>query len=138
MLIAGLLAWVLKEPVGATAARTHQFWAVAAEAGLAALFILSLETVVFAFIPVRFLEGYKVAAWSRAVWAALFALGLFAFVQVLLRPGMGYVANTKSTSELLVVALFVGLGLVSVAFWAYLRFRPAAARPERRYSAARN
>ena len=129
MLLAGLLAWVLKAPVGEVAARTNAFWAVTAEAALAALFVMALETLVFAFIPLRFLEGSKVTAWSRAVWAAIFAIGLFAFIHVLLRPGTGYVSDTHSTPEVVVVALFLGFGLFSVAFWAYFRFRPASWAP---------
>ncbi|HEX3711692.1 MAG TPA: FGLLP motif-containing membrane protein, partial [Trebonia sp.] len=120
----GLLAWVARVPVSAAAARPHaSIWMVALEACLAAVTILGLETVVICLIPLRFVEGSKLAAWSRTAWAVLFALCAFAFVHILLRPDSGYVA--ASSSRWTVVALFVGFGILSVGFWAYFRFRPA-------------
>ncbi|MEA2588356.1 MAG: hypothetical protein QOH66_1283, partial [Actinomycetota bacterium] len=101
-------------------------WVVAADACLAAIFVAGLTTLVFSLIPLRFLEGTKVTRWSRKAWVALFAAGLFAFVHILLQqPSSGYVGHTQSNQKWVVIALFVGFGLFSVAFWAYFRFRPA-------------
>jgi hypothetical protein len=50
---------------------------------------------------------------------------------VLLNPttGAGYLADTTRTSFFTLVALLVVFGVVSVAFWAWFRFRPNALRP---------
>ena len=126
ILIIGLVTWAARAPVAAAAAREGAgFWVIVADACLAAIFVAGLETLVFSLIPLRFLEGTKVTRWSRAVWVALFASGLFAFVHILLQPSSGYVGHTQSGQKWVVIALFVGFGLLSIGFWAYFRFRPA-------------
>jgi hypothetical protein len=122
--VLSIAAWVARVPVAGAAARPNaSIWIVALEACLAAISILGLETVVICLIPVRFVEGSKLAAWSRTAWALVFGLCAFAFVHILLRPDSGYVA--ASSSRWTVLVLFLGFGLLSVGFWAYFRFRPA-------------
>jgi hypothetical protein len=126
ILIIGLVTWAARAPVAAAAARQGAgFWVVAADACLAAIFVAGLTTLVFSLIPLRFLEGTKVTRWSRAAWVALFASGVFAFVHILLQPSSGYVGHTQAGQKWVVIALFVGFGIFSIAFWAYFRFRPA-------------
>jgi hypothetical protein len=126
ILIIALVAWGARAPVAAAAAREGAgFWVVVADACLATIFVAGLTTLVFSLIPLRFLEGTKVTRWSRAAWVGLFASGLFAFVHILLQPSSGYVGHTQSNRKWVVIALFVGFGLFSIAFWAYFRFRPA-------------
>ena len=132
ILIIGLVTWAARAPVAAAAARQGAgFWAVAADACLAAIFVAGLTTLVFSLIPLRFLEGTKVTRWSRAAWVGLFASGLFAFVHILLQPSSGYVGHTEAGQKWVVIALFVGFGLFSIGFWAYFRFRPARTHVER-------
>jgi hypothetical protein len=117
-------AWFARVPVTAAAAGENaSIWLIALEACLAAISVLGIETVVICLIPLRFVEGSKLAAWSRTAWALVFGLAAFGFVHVLLRPDSGYVASNASRAT--VVILFVVFGLVSVGFWAYFRFRPA-------------
>ncbi|HTJ74061.1 MAG TPA: choice-of-anchor P family protein, partial [Acidimicrobiales bacterium] len=118
----GILAWIARVPVAHAAAGPHpSLWAVGLEACLAAITILGIETVVICLIPLRFVEGSKLEAWSRTAWALVFGLAAFGYVHVLLRPDSGYVAPTSA--RLTVVVLFLVFGLLSVAFWAYFRFR---------------
>jgi hypothetical protein len=132
ILIVGLVTWAARAPVAAAAAREGAgFWIVATDACLAAIFVAGLTTLVFSLIPLRFLEGSKVTRWSRAAWVGLFASGLFAFVHILLQPSTGYVGHTQANQKWVVIALFVGFGLFSIAFWAYFRFRPARTDRER-------
>ena len=126
ILIIGLITWAARAPVAAAAAREGAgFWVVAIDACLATIFVIGLETLVLTLIPLRFLEGAKVTRWNRAVWVALFASALFAFVHILLQPSSGYVGHTEAGQKWVVIALFVGFGLFSIGFWAYFRFRPA-------------
>jgi len=118
------LAWWARVPVSAAAARPGAgVWLYALEACLVAVFLLGIESVAVGLLPMRFLDGRKVAGWSRAAWVALFGLALFAVVHVLLVPGSGYVNRTSNATELSVVLLYAAFGLASVAFWAYFRFR---------------
>ena len=83
-----------------------------------------IEGIVFALMPLRFLPGELVYRFQRWRWAALYALGLFGFVMILLNPATGYVPSQNSVPFVMAVALFVAFGLVSVLFWGYFRFRP--------------
>ena len=76
-------------------------------------------------LPLRFLPGAAVFAWSRRTWTALFVLSAFGFLHVLVNPQSGYLADTTRTPMLTIVVLFVVFGLVSVGLWAYFRFRPS-------------
>jgi hypothetical protein len=120
----GILAWVARVPVSAAASGPNpSIWLVTLEACLAATCILGIESVVICLIPLRFVDGSKLAAWSRTAWAVVFGLVAFGFVHILLRPDSGYIASTSS--RLTVIVLFVAFGVLSIGFWAYFRFRPA-------------
>src|SRR5437016_13156243 len=100
ILIIALVTWAARAPVAAAAARDGAgFWVVATDACLAAIFVAGLTTLVFSLIPLPFLEGTKVTKWSRAAWVGLFALGLFAFVHILLQPSSGYVGHTQANQK---------------------------------------
>ena len=125
ILAISVLAWFGRAPLASAAARPHAgFWVILAEACLTTLFVVGLESIVISMIPLRFLEGGKLTAWSRAAWLTVFGLGAYAFVHILLQPTSGYVADTAGASRFVVIALFVGFGVLSIAFWAYFRFRP--------------
>ena len=66
-------------------------------------------------LPMRFLDGRKVFRRSRTAWAALFFLGVFAAVHVLLRPGSGYVGSTSGEVRFAVMLLPL-FGVGSAAF----------------------
>jgi len=99
------------------------FGLVVSRTSLAALMVAGLEGVVFGLLPMRFLPGEPLYAWNRVVWGALLGLGAFAFFHVLINPASGYLSDTSRTPLLTVVALLIGFSVVSVAFWAWFRFR---------------
>lgn len=90
-----------------------------------------LEGVVFGLLPMRYLPGESLYRWNRVLWAGLLLIGAFAFFHILINSASGYLSDTSRTPLLTVVALLVGFSLVSVAFWAWFRFRPAPPTPER-------
>jgi hypothetical protein len=99
------------------------FATIVARTSLAALMVAGLEGVVFGLLPMRFLPGEPLYAWNRLLWGALLAIGAFAFFHILINPTSGYLSDTSRTPLFTVVALLVGFSLVSVAFWAWFRFR---------------
>lgn len=125
MLIAALIAWIalgllvdsgvqgLVTAIGSTV--------------LAAIMVAGLEGVAFGLLPIRSLPGEPIYRWNRIVWAALIGLGLFAFLHVLINPQSGYLADSSRTPLSTMLALLIGFGLLSVAFWSYFRFRPEPA-----------
>lgn len=125
-LAGSVLAWIARVPVSAAAAKPHaSAWLYGLEACLAAIFLIGIESLVVAMLPMRFLDGRKIMTWSRILWGFLLTLGLFAVVQVLLTPGSGYVGHTTDAVRWSVAALYVAFGLISFSFWGYFRFRPA-------------
>ncbi|MCV0402523.1 MAG: hypothetical protein K5924_02305 [Chloroflexi bacterium] len=99
------------------------FGLVVARTSLAALMVAGLEGVVFGLLPMRFLPGESLYAWNRIAWGVLLALGAFAFFHILINPASGYLSDTSRTPLFTVLGLLLGFSLVSVAFWAWFRFR---------------
>ena len=135
-LIVGVLAWIAWVPVS-TAAGTAGAGTgtLLLDSVLVAVFVTAIGTVVFGLVPLRFMDGAKVWAWSRTGWVALFGTAVFALVHLLLRPGTGFVSASTGWALILVIAAFIGFGVLSTGFWAYFRFRrpevaPAGLDPE--------
>jgi hypothetical protein len=128
-------AFFLRIPVSAAAAEPgSSIWWIGVEICLGLIFLWGIEGLAVGMLPMRFLDGRKVMQWSKPAWAALFFLGVFATVHVLLKPGSGYVGSTSDTVRFSVMVLFALFGLGSVAFWAYFRFRPQRWVPSRAIS----
>jgi hypothetical protein len=123
MLGAAAVAWLA---LGALPAGNTAFAATALRTALAALMVAGLEGVAFGLLPFRFLPGEALYGWNRALWAALLGVGAFAFLHILVNPASGYLADTSRTPLFTVIGLLLGFSLVSVAFWAWFRFRAPA------------
>jgi hypothetical protein len=136
-LAVALLAWVGLErihPLGSQA--DAGVVARLADAVLASIFILGVQTIVFGLVPVRYLDGDKLRGWSRVAWVGVYTAGMFLFVHVLVfnRQNVrseGGVSGFFSTLE-----LFLGFGALSVLFWAYFRYRPSRQDPAARQEEA--
>jgi hypothetical protein len=98
---------------------------------LAALMVAGLEGVVFGLLPMRFLPGEPLYRWNRVLWAGLLLIGAFAFFHILINPASGYLSDTSRAPLFTVLALLLGFTVVSVAFWAWFRYRPAGSGPDR-------
>jgi len=120
-------AWIARVPVSAMADEADPaLWALVLELVLGGIFLLGLESLVVDLFPLRYLDGSRITAWSRVIWTVLFAVAVFVLVHVLLSPGSGYVGKSENVGlRPVVIGLFVGFGLFSVAFWAYFRYRPS-------------
>ncbi|HJV09806.1 MAG TPA: FGLLP motif-containing membrane protein [Acidimicrobiales bacterium] len=118
-------AWFARIPVSDAAAQPGaSAWWIGLEAGLGLTFLWGIENLVVAMLPMRFLDGPKVRAWSKPAWAALLFLGIFGVVHVLLAPNAGYVGHTTGEVTIGVLVIFTIFGLISVGTWAYFRYRP--------------
>jgi hypothetical protein len=124
-LVVSVGAFFVRAPVAAAASRPgSSAWWIGLEVCLSLIFLWGVEGLAVAMLPMRFLDGRKIFRWNKAAWAALFFLGIFATVHVLLRPGSGYVGSTSGHVGIGVMTLFVAFGLLSVGLWAFFRFRP--------------
>jgi hypothetical protein len=123
--VLALAAWVGLGPVAHTADGPDPSFAVlGVDAVLASLFIGGLEGLLFGLVPLRFLPGSRVKAWSWPAWGVLMAIVLYVFVHVLLNPEAGYLGRSTTASVTVTLALFVAFAVVSALFWLWFRLRP--------------
>ena len=127
VLAASVAAWLMWTPVKhAVDHGRPNIVLLIVDALLAAVFVGGIESVVFGLIPLRFLEGASLWRWNRAAWLGVYVLAGFTFVHVLLHPGVAYPESPDQSAFVLAMLLFVLFGAVSVAFWAYFRYRRPA------------
>lgn len=117
----GILCWLVWTPFHARAYAGDPSWfAVLADAVLFWCFVLSIEGLVFALIPLRFLDGHLLRSWRLVAWLVPQVLiGAFFLYVFVLHGTRGDVGPGAIVRALLFFAIF---GLVSVAVWAYFRW----------------
>jgi hypothetical protein len=119
-----LIAWVARTPVVDAEATSSRLGLQVLDATMAAIVVGGIEGVAFGLLPLRFLAGEQVMAWSRRAWLALFGLAVLAFVFVVLNPQGNFVGSLSVGSVWSTIALVAGFTVVSVAMWAWFRMRP--------------
>jgi len=92
---------------------------------MVAVTVAGVEGVVFGLVPLRFLPGEPIFRWSKVRWGVPYAIGLFAFVWIILNPANGFATALDQAGFVTALWLFIGFGLVSVLFWAWFWLRPS-------------
>jgi hypothetical protein len=128
LLTASLAAWGLAVPVGRLA--EGGLPGVSALYGvLVAIFVAGLEGLLFTLVPLSFMDGSKVMAWSRAVWTMAFGLAAWLFFHVLINPGSAYLEALSSKKVLLMLGTLAGYGSLTVGTWLFFRWYPRESGP---------
>ena len=127
-LIVALAAWAALGWVRGDPAPLSGLGGLAVETALAVIVVGGLEAVAFGLLPMRFLAGQALYRWNRPLWAALFGIGTFAFLYLLVGPHTGYLSELPLSGLMAAFGVFAVFGAISVLFWSYFRFRRA--RPE--------
>jgi hypothetical protein len=91
---------------------------------LATLWVTGLQVVLFGLVPIRFLYGEKVLAWSRKGWLALYGTAMFLFVQTLFHPSSDEWGGFSTATMLVIAASGVVLLLGSLGFWLWVKRHP--------------
>ena len=124
LLAVAIVAWFLWIPVKHMAEEPDAgFLILMLDAMLAVLWVAGLAAIVFGLAPLRFFYGETVKAWSFWGWAAIWGTSVLMFVYTLLHPERGLYGSSEEASLVSVLALFIGFGLFSIAFWSYFRLR---------------
>ncbi|WP_140400113.1 hypothetical protein [Aeromicrobium sp. PE09-221] len=89
---------------------------------LTSLTIGGIGTTMISLLPVTFMEGRSIAAWSRTVWGCLTIVAVMAFCLIVAPLPDSWVEANEQT--LLWSVVFGAFGIVSIAVWAWFRFRP--------------
>ena len=126
VLVVSLAFWFAWSPIKSAAAASNAFPLVVLSALMASVFLGGITSLIFGLAPVSYLDGEKLFTWRRPVWIALFSVGLFLFVHVVLNAAAGTAHPGRNYA--VAIGLFCAFGVFSTAFWAYFRYRPASAR----------
>jgi hypothetical protein len=126
VLLTSVAAWLAWVPVTAAATQPGAgfVWALV-QNFLAAVFVSGLVGLVIGLVPLQFLPGRKLAAWHWGAWAGVFAVAIFALVQIMLRP-QSATAHVGTVPFWTTLGLFLVFGAASVTFWGYFRLRSVA------------
>jgi DNA-binding beta-propeller fold protein YncE len=92
---------------------------------LVGIFVIAVEGLVFGLIPLSFLPGQKIWAWSRWRWLLLWGTGLALFAHVLVFPVTVAQPNpdpASLTTTLISVAIY---GSVAIGLWLFFRWHNA-------------
>ncbi|MFO1540228.1 MAG: FGLLP motif-containing membrane protein [Chloroflexota bacterium] len=120
-------AWFLRIPFQPPPGMPAEGPAAVLNAGLVGIFIVAVENLVFGLIPLRFMPGRRIFAWSKLAWALLWGAGLALFAHVLVYPVTTAQPN-PDPAQLQVTLVSVAIyGALAVGLWAWFRWRPARA-----------
>jgi hypothetical protein len=117
-------AWLVWMPVkSATIAGHGGFGLLVLDALLSNLWVWSLQAIIFGLIPLKYLDGEDVVAWSRAGWLALYGFVMFLFVHTVMHPTTLRYGSNPDANITSMLYLFLGFMSAAVAFWLYFRIR---------------
>lgn len=111
--VAALVALVVHRLVSpAASGASPSLGVIVVDTAAATLFVGGLQTVIVQLLPTRFVNGEKIAAWSRLSWFLLLAGSLALYLEFVVRPNR----DEQSWANLWFVA---GLVAFAVAFWGW-------------------
>ncbi len=120
LFLAGVVAWLIYGPVNsAVVAGDHHFWLLVAEAMLSYVWICGLQALFFSLIPARYMDGEIIFRWSKIVWATIYLIVTFIFVQFVLHPTAAGYGGNRNTSLVPMIAIFIASSVAAGIFWIY-------------------
>jgi hypothetical protein len=122
-LAAAFLAWLGLNWVRSLGYAEDGFGVTLLSTAFAAILVAGLEAAAFGLMPLRFMPGHAVYQWNRAGWGVLFGLSVFAFIHLLIGPTSGYVSELAPGAFTAALGIFAAFGALSIATWAFFRFR---------------
>ena len=90
---------------------------------LLTVFLIGLQGVFFALIPLAFSDGGHIWNWRKSVWFVFFTVVLFCFYHLVLNPSASDVQAVQQNSVQTLLALVVVFGLATLTLWVFFPFR---------------
>jgi hypothetical protein len=126
LLAFSFVAWLVSAPLEDWTAGKDGWWVAWVDlphAVTVTIFAMGLEGVFFSMIPLRFMDGAKLASWSRSLWLLLFGLSGFLFCWVLLNPGSAYIKAMQQSRVVTALCLLAFYCALTLGTWAFFRWR---------------
>ena len=123
VLAVGFAAWFLRVPFEPAVGQPQDPGLELVNKVLEGLFVGSIQGLVFGLVPLRFLSGSALRAWSVGRWLGLWAISLALFITVVLYPVSSYEPHPTDGGLITMVITVAVYGLIAVAFWAFFRRR---------------
>jgi hypothetical protein len=123
VLVVGLVAFVLLGLLRTGTGQGDAFLPSFVESVLVILYIGSLEGLTVNLLPITYLDGAKLYAWSRLRWAVGYSIVLFLWWQLLFNRDHQYADAFRQSSVLAVMALLTFFTLTTIVIWAAFRVR---------------
>jgi hypothetical protein len=93
------------------------------------IFLISLQGVFFALIPLAFTEGGDIWTWRKSVWSVFFAVVLFCFYHFALNPNASDVQAVQQNGVQTLLALVVVFGIATLILWLLFPVRLRRSKP---------
>jgi hypothetical protein len=129
LLAVSVLFWLAWTPLASAARTSTSTGVLLADSVLSTTFVMGVEGLLFALIPLDFMEGSKLVRWRRPLWLLFYGLVVFAFIHTVLDPRAEYLRPTARGALAGVLFLFFAFGALSILFWAYIRRLSRAENP---------
>ena len=123
LLVLALATWFLRIPFQPTPGVPASGLDLTINLGLVGIFVVAVEGLVFGLVPLRFLPGQKIWAWSRWRWLLLWGAGLALFTHVLVYPVTVAQPNPEPANLTTTLASVAIYGAVAIGFWLFFRWR---------------
>jgi hypothetical protein len=127
LLLLSLAAWGLVAPLRDASNNNGNWWAVLPGESAAILFVSGIEGLLFAMIPVKFLDGLKIFRWNRVAWLPLFGIPAFLFAWVILNPEAKAFDALLEGRVITALSLAAVYSIIAVGLWAFFFVRRAQA-----------
>ena len=126
-------AWFAVTPIRSLTGDSNAFLPIFAESIAVTIFVVGIQSLFFNMLPIAFMDGEKIWAWSKPIWLGVMALATLLFWHVFLNQDGAYAGALSNTGSVVALSvLFGGLALSMVA-WSGFALH---ARHERRVMAA--
>jgi hypothetical protein len=123
VLVGGLILWAASALLPTALALLEPIFLTA--------FLIALEGVFFALIPVAFTDGGQIWGWRKSLWFAFFLVVLFCFYHFLLNPQASNVQALQQNGVRTLLVLIAVFGGATLLLWILFPFRLRRAKAAR-------
>jgi hypothetical protein len=118
-----ILAFLLRTPVSEAMAGHESFGWVLLDMILTAIFVIGLEGLVFALLPLMFVDGERLVKWKKWVWLFVFTILVFLYYYIIINKDGGVVdaiGDLKVQMMFVITSVFL---VFSIAVWLFFGLR---------------